>query len=117
VRSLRRRKEIQRTFREGERVYSSRAVLHARQRGCEEAPGSGPRLAVVAGKRFRTSVARNRARRLLRETTRGLLGQRPAAWDLILVARTELLESAYPERLAAIQGLLQRAGVLDEASC
>ena len=90
------------------------AVLHARRRSREEEPHSGPRLAVVAGKRFPNAVARNRARRLLREMTRSALAGGAASWDLILVARTELLESSHPARLAMVLDLLRKARVLDE---
>ncbi len=113
---LRRSKDIQRTFQEGVRAYSPWAVLHARRRGEDEAL-SDPRLAVIAGKRFRRAVPRNRARRLLRETARVLLGPRPAPWDLLLVARTTILDSTFPERLAALQEMFRKAGVLDETGC
>jgi ribonuclease P protein component len=114
VLSLRRRKDIDRAFQEGARVSSRWAVLHARRRGEDEAVPPVPRLAVIAGRRFANAVARNRARRLLRETCRVVLGRRPAPWDLVLVARTEVLESTPPERLAAIRKLFDNAGVLAE---
>ena len=113
---LRSRKDIHRTFQEGTRAYSSWAVLHARRRSAAE-NACEPRLGVVAGKSFRHAVPRNRARRLLRETARVLLGRRPAPWDLLLVARPEVLNSAFPERLAALQSMLRQVGVLDEMSC
>ena len=99
------------------RVYSPWAVLHARRRGGEEEGGFQPRLAVVAGKRFPNAVTRNRARRLLRATTRVALGQGRTPWDFILVARTELLTSKYPERLAMLQDLLRQAGAINEINC
>jgi len=97
-------------------VYSRWAVLHARRRGDEEAVAPVPRLAVVAGRRFPNAVARNRARRLLRETARRVLGRRHLPWDLVLVARTDVLASSFPERLAVIQGLFDKAGVLAAGS-
>ncbi len=112
--SLRRRKDINRAFQEGARVHSRWAVLHARRRDAEEPVPPTPRLTVVAGRRFANAVARNRARRLLRETSRVVLGRLRAPWDLVLVARTEVLGSTPPERLAAIRKLFDNAGVLAE---
>jgi ribonuclease P protein component len=71
-----------------------------------------PRLAVSAGRGFATAVARNRARRILREACRLALRDRGVAWDLILVARPEVLELPYGDRLNMITDLLQQAGVL-----
>jgi ribonuclease P protein component len=74
----------------------------------------GPRLAVIAGRRFRTAVRRNRARRLLREACRVALREERSPWDLILVARPEVLHSGYAERAAAIAAALRESGVLGE---
>ena len=106
--------DIKRAFQEGARAYSPWAVLHARRReeGISEA-----RLAIIAGKRFRHSVPRNRARRLLRETARGLLGRNPLPWDLLLVARTDVLESTFQERTNALREMLRKVGVLEETGC
>lgn len=113
---LRKSKDIQRAFQEGVRAYSPWAVLHARARA-EGELASGVRLGVIAGKRFRRSVPRNRARRLLRETVRCLLGREAAPWDLLLVARTEVLASTFPERLNALREMLRKVGVLEETGC
>lgn len=111
--SLRRTQDIRRTFQEGARAYSPWAVLHARRHAAEEAlPGA--RLTVIAGKPFRRSVPRNRARRLLRETARVLLGRQAAPWDLLLVARPQVLASSYPERVAALEEMFRQAGLLTE---
>jgi len=111
VHSLRRKGDLDRLFSEGQRFHSAAAVLHARRREPEEGPPA-PRVAVSAGRRFRGAVARNRARRILREACRVALRDRGMAWDLILVARPGVLELAYGDRLNLITDLLQRAGVL-----
>jgi len=116
VQPLRRSKDIHRVFQEGARAYSSWAVLHARRRDQAEAC-SEPRLAILAGKRFRRAVPRNRARRLLRETARVILGNGPAPWDLLLVARPEVLVSTFPQRLAAVTEMLRKVGLRDETGC
>jgi ribonuclease P protein component len=101
-------------FREGRRFHSPWAVLHARRRSTQEELPAGPRLAIVAGRKFHTAVERNRARRVLRETTRMLLREAADSWDLVLVARGDLLREPYEARLANLADLFLRAGVLRE---
>lgn len=109
---LRRKADIERTFEEGARCYSASVVLHARRREVQEGVGTLPRLSVIAGKRFRTAVARNRARRVLREACRAALGDGEGYWDLVLLARPGVLSLPAGARLEAVAGLLRRAGVL-----
>ena len=111
---LRREHDIHRTFQEGQRFYSPSAVLHARRRDPQEQLPRLPRLAVIAGRRFRTAVARNRARRLLREACRWALADVRGSWDLVFLARPKVLVLPFPARLEAVSALLRRADVLTE---
>jgi len=111
---LRRKRDIERAFQEGRRFYSPSAVLHARLRHPQEELASAPRLAIVAGRRFRSAVVRNRARRVLRETCRLALANTEAPWDLLLVARPQVLTLPPPGRLRAVTELLRQAGILAE---
>ncbi len=112
--SLRSKKDIHKAFEEGVRVYSPWAVLHARRR---EEPPSGPRLGIIASKRVGGAVARNRARRLLRETSRRLLPGQDAPWDVLLVARPTVLQTTFPERLRTLRGMFEKAGVMGSRCC
>jgi ribonuclease P protein component len=109
---LHRKADIERVFREGRRFPSTTAVLHARLRADEERVAEGLRLCVIAGRRFSTAVARNRARRLLRETARVLLASVRDRWDLLLVARPEVLTLPYQERRQALSDAFHKAGIL-----
>ena len=109
---LRRKNDIRRSLQEGRRIHSPCIVLHARRRGPDEELPPLPRLAVVAGRRFRTAVARNRARRVLRESSRLALAGGEAPWDLVVVARPQVLALSFPDRLNAITELLREARVL-----
>jgi ribonuclease P protein component len=93
-------------------VQSDALVLHARQRNRDEATPNGARLAVIAVRRFPTAVARNRARRIVREASRVLLKDVGGSWDLALVVRTEALDQPYQDRLATLADLFRRAGVV-----
>ncbi len=70
------------------------------------------RLCVITGRRFATAVARNRARRLLRETARVLLASVRERWDLLLVARPEVLTQPYVERRQSLCEVFHKAGIL-----
>jgi RNase P protein component len=51
---------------------------------------------------------------LLRETCRIALGESRGPWDLILIARVEVLDIPFAERLRVLASLLRQAGVLSE---
>ena len=77
------------------------------------APGSGPaRAAFVAGRRVGTAVARNRARRLLRQAWRSVAPHTRDGNDLVMVARMPLEGAKAHDVIAEIESLLSRAGVL-----
>ncbi|MFB3880152.1 MAG: ribonuclease P protein component [Armatimonadota bacterium] len=113
---LRRRRQIERVYRAGRRAQGPAIVLHARRRESDELPSAGPRLAVVAGKRFRTAVARNRARRVAREASRELLRHASEPWDLVLVVRTEVLGQPHQKLLAELETLMRWANILPEGA-
>jgi ribonuclease P protein component len=77
------------------------------------APGSGnPRAAWVAGKRVGGAVARNRARRLFRETWRSLAPQVREGNDLVFVARGPFGGIRAPELIEEVENPLRGAGVM-----
>jgi len=110
---LRSQKDLRRVFGEGRRYYSPDAVLHARERAGGGPVAPGPRLAVVAGRRFRTAIERNRVRRTLREASRVLLREVQEPWDVVLVARRNALSTTYKTRLCALAQMFRNAGILE----
>jgi ribonuclease P protein component len=76
------------------------------------APGEGPsRAAWITGKRVGGAVARNRARRLLREAWRALAPGVRHGYDLVMVARGPFGKTGAPELTTEIEELLRRAGL------
>ncbi|MBN1486247.1 MAG: ribonuclease P protein component [Anaerolineae bacterium] len=67
------------------------------------------RIGLTASRKVGNAVARNRARRLLREAARLLYPYIPAGWDIVLVARGYLLAASAPQVVAALEQVLKRA--------
>ena len=79
------------------------------------APGPGdPRAAFVVGRRMGGAVARNRARRVLREAWRSLAPRVGGGHDLVFLARTGVLEAKTQDLVEEIGDVLARAGLVKE---
>jgi ribonuclease P protein component len=81
-------------------------VLVARPNGLDLS-----RVGVTASRKVGGAVARNRARRLLREAARRLYPRLKSGWDVMLVARAAILEVKEPQVEEALASLLRRAGL------
>ena len=68
------------------------------------------RVGISASRAIGNAVQRNRAKRLLRAATAELIPTVPPGVDLLLVARSPLLQAKSPEVQAALVSLLERAG-------
>lgn len=75
-------------------------------------PGAAQRVGVVASRRVGESVARSRARRLLREAYRLNRCRLGGVWDVVLVARRRLLEARRPEIEKDFLHLARSAGLM-----
>lgn len=71
--------------------------------------GLNSRIGIVASRKIGNAVARNRARRLLREAIRHLYTLIEPGWDIILVARTNILAVKESEVEDALCKTLHRA--------
>ena len=69
------------------------------------------RVGITASRKVGNAVARNRARRLLREATRHLYPHIATGWDLVLVARPALVKVKEPQVESALQSTLNLAGL------
>jgi len=117
---LSRSSDFQRIYRQGSSTASRFLVLYSFKRPTETG-AEGPRLGLSVSKKLGGAVVRNRVKRLLREAFQGCAGHLAEEYDLVLIARPQLLdllarESAGEKGLvgAAVRELLGRAGVLTE---
>ena len=77
-------------------------------------PGACLKLGVVASRKVGNAVARNRARRLLREVFRRHRCACSGAFDIVLVARRNILEARWPLIEKEFEELARRSGLWSE---
>ena len=112
--------DFQRIYRQGSSTASRFLVLYSFKRPAE-ADAEGPRLGLSVSKKLGGAVVRNRVKRLLREAVQGCAGHLAEEYDLVVIARPQLLELVARESTgekgvvgAAVRELFVRAGVLDQ---
>ena len=96
---LRRSQDIAAVFQQGRHRAGPLAVCHVRDRE-DQGP---PRVTVVASRKVGKAVARNRAKRLLREAARAVDWRR--GQDVVLVARASCAESVSPTVTEQVEDL------------
>ncbi len=74
--------------------------------------GAFSRSGFSASRRIGNAVARNRARRRMREAVRQTWDLVQPGWDLVWIARPALIEAEFTQVQAVCARLLRRAGVL-----
>jgi ribonuclease P protein component len=115
---LSRSSDFQRIYRQGSSTASRFLVLYSFKRPAD-AGADGPRLGLSVSKKLGGAVVRNRIKRLLREAFLSCAGHLAEEYDLVLIARPQLLELVARESAGekgvvgdAVHELLGRAGVL-----
>jgi ribonuclease P protein component len=105
---LRGRAEFSRVYRQGLRYPGNALVLYFR-------PTESPRkIGVTAGRGLGGAVARNRAKRRLREALRKLEGRLSRQGDLVLVARPLAGTARFSEIVEEMETLCRVGRLLDE---
>ena len=73
------------------------------------------RKAFLASKKVGNSVARNRARRLMKEAFRQLEDSLPAGYDILFIARNTITQAKCDDVLKSIRGIFIKAGFLPQS--
>lgn len=71
------------------------------------------RVGIITSRSVGTAVHRNRAKRILREILRPIHPAISPGWDIILLARSPIKNSNYPEIKLAVRSLLYNAKLLE----
>jgi ribonuclease P protein component len=115
---LSRSSDFQRIYRQGRSTASRFLVLYWFKRPAELAD-EGPRLGLSVSKKLGGAVIRNRVKRLLREAFRANAEQLAKEYDLVVIARPQLIELVRREAegekglvAGAVQELLDRSGLV-----
>lgn len=101
---VRRRTEFQTVFDRGVRVHGRYLTLLM-----APAPGTRCRLGIVASKKLGAAVARNRAKRLIREVFRQHQPRTDRAVDVLVIPRRELFDAVYASLEDDFQSACRRA--------
>ena len=72
------------------------------------------RFGITASRGMGSAVRRNRGKRLLREVVRGYLSHIASGWDILLIARSAILEADWLEVCDSVAGLLRQANLLND---
>ncbi len=104
---LRKSAQFERVRKAGRKWGSGLLVLNA-------APNSEGvvRCGFITGKKIGKAVARNRARRLVREALRLRLPHVTPGWDLVWIAKAPIVEANFWDVLEAVDHLLQRSRIV-----
>lgn len=100
--------DFRRVFQSGSTISNKYIVLRYLQR----VDAGGNRVAFAAGKRFGNAVARNRAKRLLRESYRRNRDKIAPGYDIVIVARSSLKDRTYWEAEKGLLGVLAAGGLV-----
>ena len=98
---IRRREEFQRVYAEGTKVHGRFGILFLLPNGLDVS-----RLGIAATRKFGGSVARNRAKRLIRDVFRR--NKIAAGFDVVVVPKRALLETSLSAFEAEFRRTLER---------
>jgi ribonuclease P protein component len=104
--SVRRSQDVRGVLRRGRRFTQGRVILYV----LPAEPGA--RVAFVCSRRVGGAVARNRARRLMREAWRAVTPGLQGGFDIVLVAQPDIEGARMQEVLADVRAALTRAGAV-----
>jgi len=107
---LRKNADFQQARRQGQHWANELLVLNIVANGLDYS-----RFGFSVSRRLGKAIVRNRAKRLMREAIRRHRGGLPSGWDVILIARLPVREADFSAVERAVEQLLRRAHLLNQA--
>lgn len=104
-RRIKSRREFSEIYTHGKNYTSQLIVLKHLANGKDYS-----RAAFSVGKRLGKAAARNRARRLMRESLRSL--EVKPGWDLLFLSRLPIMKADFPSVKKSMEEVMKRAGIL-----
>ncbi len=96
--------DVQRVWQQGGTWAHPLIILRARANGLAQS-----RVAFVVSRKVGKAVARNRAKRLMREAARQRFPHIVQGYDIVLIGRNPIVQASLPYVSAALDELLKRA--------
>lgn len=103
--------EFRRAYGRGRNAVSAGLVVY-----CLKRKRGGIRVGITTGKKVGNAVARNRARRVIREAMRLCEYDIRGNWDIVLVARTRTPYLKMQEVHGQLRGALTKMGLITEVT-
>jgi ribonuclease P protein component len=75
---------------------------------------STSRIGIIAGRRLGNAVCRNHVKRVIRALLQSYLERIQPGWDILLIARTPVIQANFHQLQVAIDSLLMRASLIRE---
>lgn len=100
--------EFRRAYNRGKSFVSPYLVTY-----CFKKKYGGIKIGITSGKKIGKAVARNRARRVIREAFRTMYPEAKGNWDIIFVARTATAYKKSTDIAVVMRKQLKEAGVLN----
>ena len=104
---LRKQADFDKLYKNGKSAGDRYVVVFARPNGLEIT-----RTAFLASKKVGNSVARNRARRLMKESYRLSLADIPTGMDIIFIARNTIKNKKQDEVERSLRAALTKVGII-----
>ena len=104
---IRNDKDFSDLYRKGKSAGSKYVVVFYLKNGLDYS-----RKAFLASKKVGNSVARNRARRLMKEAYRKTEASVSPGYDILFIARNTIVDAKCDDVYRSIKGILKKAGLL-----
>ena len=111
---LRKSQEYNKVYQLGKKIYTPYLLLYIRNAEQSELPKASklPRIGIVASKKVGNAVARNRAKRMIREAVRELLPMLKPSFEAAIISFDKILETDSPTVKQTLESALKKVDLI-----